>query len=49
MSMNLLTNEKLVELYFAAKKHKVNEEFIKLIESEMINRQIRIDSLEVEC
>lgn len=44
--MQLLTNEKLVELYCAAKKHKVNEEFIKLLESEMNNRQIRIDRLE---
>ncbi|QGH36102.1 sporulation histidine kinase inhibitor Sda [Gracilibacillus salitolerans] len=47
MSMNLLTNEKLVELYCAAKKQKVNEEFIKLVELEMTNRQIRIDLLEV--
>ncbi|WP_208588456.1 sporulation histidine kinase inhibitor Sda [Gracilibacillus suaedae] len=45
MSMQLLTNDKLVELYCAAKKHEVNEEFIKLLEGELINRHIRIDSI----
>ncbi|MGN8681360.1 sporulation histidine kinase inhibitor Sda [Gracilibacillus sp. HCP3S3_G5_1] len=41
--MNILTNEMLIELYYAAKKHKVNKEFIKLLEVELSNRRIRID------
>ncbi|MGP4038719.1 sporulation histidine kinase inhibitor Sda [Gracilibacillus sp. D59] len=44
MSMNLLTNENLVELYYAAKEQKVNEEFIRLLEMEMFDRQISINT-----
>jgi hypothetical protein len=46
MSISILSNEKLIELYCAAKKHKVSEEFIRLIEVEMFNRHIRVDRLD---